>query len=427
MLKIEDLKEGEIYRYIYPTHFVIGLCLKSTTKKATGIWGNTKEYSHFDKYYSENDFNLSSSFEHATNEEKHWLNECIKANKFIPYEEAMKTFKQENNTIFSIFLNNQEELNACRKFYNNLGFKETLFVNEFSEKIRYFTVYSNGKLYQNVGCNNYPLKTLSELGITVSLIGRYLKYIGNSKNLPKYGDYFRITTDEKGNNLLRLSDNISNCHWRGTEELLSKLKNDYWELMPEGWTPEQQNTPQSNTIPEYVECITDKFESIHKGIIYKLIPNLNKEWYCLDGINIGSYSSNFFKPSTKEAYEAQFQQSIVSNNDIIEVGDEVEITHSAYIYKIGIKGILLQIDNSDDIPYKIKTETKYKETWCRDIKLIKKASQTTNYIHEKQVAGQPTNVPITTDIKIPKSVSVTLTNTEKEVKLNVKKPKSIKI
>lgn len=29
----------------------------------------------------------------STPQEKHWLNECIKANVFIPFEDAMKTFK----------------------------------------------------------------------------------------------------------------------------------------------------------------------------------------------------------------------------------------------------------------------------------------------------------------------------------------------
>jgi hypothetical protein len=31
---------------------------------------------------------------HATSEEKHWLNECIRLNKYISKEEALKTFNQ---------------------------------------------------------------------------------------------------------------------------------------------------------------------------------------------------------------------------------------------------------------------------------------------------------------------------------------------
>lgn len=45
----------------------------------------------------------------ATPEEKHWLNECIKADKFITYEEAIKTFKQKNYKYEVVHCRTQEE------------------------------------------------------------------------------------------------------------------------------------------------------------------------------------------------------------------------------------------------------------------------------------------------------------------------------
>jgi hypothetical protein len=66
--------------------------------------------------------------------------------------------------------------------------------------------------------------------------------------------------------------------------------------------PEEKTT----SIPEYVECITDHFMGIDQGVIYKLQSISPNDSYFLEGVNIGSYSKEFFKPSTKEAYNAQF-------------------------------------------------------------------------------------------------------------------------
>lgn len=59
-------------------------------------------------------------------------------------------------------------------------------------------------------------------------------------------------------------------------------------------------------IPEYVECISKDFYAIHLGRIYKLKPNSTSDNYLLKDVGMGSYSPCFFKPSTKEAYDAQF-------------------------------------------------------------------------------------------------------------------------
>ena len=74
----EDLVEGEIYLYddrhiaIYPKGGNVHLNPNSFTPEKEWMW------------------NLD--IKNTTPEQKHWLNECIKADKFIPYDEAMKSF-----------------------------------------------------------------------------------------------------------------------------------------------------------------------------------------------------------------------------------------------------------------------------------------------------------------------------------------------
>ena len=97
-LQKSDLKEGEIYTSkleFNPDNLFIWEC------------SNNNELIYNFRLYVSNinaqNGNLSLTelshswdniFE-ATSEEKHWLETCIKANKFVPYEEAMKTFIPE--------------------------------------------------------------------------------------------------------------------------------------------------------------------------------------------------------------------------------------------------------------------------------------------------------------------------------------------
>lgn len=77
-------------------------------------------------------------------------------------------------------------------------------------------------------------------------------------------------------------------------------------------------------IPEYVECISKDFYAIHLGRIYKLEPRSTSDNYHLKDVNVGTYSPRFFKPSTKEAYDAQF----VTTSSILPKKWCVKITSS---------------------------------------------------------------------------------------------------
>lgn len=86
-IKKEDLIEGEIYKSNLYGHIFKYLdkdkdqnphCIKESFGKDSATVGNGLK-------------NISI----ATQEEKHWLNTCIEADKFVTFEESMKTFEKE--------------------------------------------------------------------------------------------------------------------------------------------------------------------------------------------------------------------------------------------------------------------------------------------------------------------------------------------
>lgn len=94
MIRKEDLKIGEIYCHEeWITRFIgfDGSYIKE---------GGSIDENHFYKtspnWGSITSF-LSKDIRIATNKEKHHLLECIKLNKFISFEEAIKTFNKEIN------------------------------------------------------------------------------------------------------------------------------------------------------------------------------------------------------------------------------------------------------------------------------------------------------------------------------------------
>lgn len=121
MLKIKDLKEGEYYQ-----------CIKEHTEYVFKYKKSKKfekcEYFAFLSNYHTGWFNTNDwadckgeNLEIANDENKHWLNECIKANKFIPYEEAIKTFKPKS--LVGRYVKTQEgEYLLLTKSNNNGGF-----------------------------------------------------------------------------------------------------------------------------------------------------------------------------------------------------------------------------------------------------------------------------------------------------------------
>lgn len=86
-LRKSDLKEGEIYK--------ADGNINSYIFKATNNLENVINITSYKIFFKSGNFNKGFLiFSETTPEEKHWLEVCIKVNKFVSYEEAMKTFKK---------------------------------------------------------------------------------------------------------------------------------------------------------------------------------------------------------------------------------------------------------------------------------------------------------------------------------------------
>lgn len=208
----------------------------------------------------------------------------------------------------------------------------------------------------------------------------------------------------------------------------------------------------NNNIPEYVKCIS-YFDNDKKGKIYNTTidkpENLTISWKGIL-IDSGRLKDGSFIKSTKEAYEAQFKQYPLTKGECysseIEVGDEVSSGN--------LTGIVIGIKNNGECNYLVRHSNSFKghqghpkiftllkgnysdknDSWyyaLSSLKLIKKASQTTNSV--KKVLSSSPEVGTTNEIYIPKitktkpKVDFTITNnTFAEIKFNHSvKPKKV--
>jgi hypothetical protein len=106
-MKFEDLKEGEIY---YKNGLIFQFGKVPNKPKSIGypiyidVRGANKNECYYYKYNKNchNGTNIGATRE-ATKEEKHWLNACIRANKKMTKEEALKDFSPVVELDYPIF------------------------------------------------------------------------------------------------------------------------------------------------------------------------------------------------------------------------------------------------------------------------------------------------------------------------------------
>ena len=99
-MEIEDLKQNEIYYTIYAEGndliiFKFSSQINDNEFKSGAVIRN-KNFDTENCYFMQAYLN---NIRPATPEEKHWLQCCITADKFITQEEAMKSFKQEESLV----------------------------------------------------------------------------------------------------------------------------------------------------------------------------------------------------------------------------------------------------------------------------------------------------------------------------------------
>jgi hypothetical protein len=145
--------------------------------------------------------------------------------------------------------------------------------------------------------------------LNTSLVGRWVKFLKQISTKCPIGSYDLITEDDKEYWCMFL-EKYSACS-------RTRLKDGEIELMPEGWSPdvEEPVTSVKDDTPEYVECIKVLINCYGElGKIYKVNNWNHSDSDCmLVGTTSDSTAKDRFKPSTKEAYDAQFN----NNNNFI--------------------------------------------------------------------------------------------------------------
>ena len=100
-IKKEELIKGEVYRVEDGNFWMIGIVTLPNnggndggSKRGNATYITSVKEVKVDQSWAYQS-NYGRTYRLATSEEKHWLLECIKLNKFITFEEAMKTFIPE--------------------------------------------------------------------------------------------------------------------------------------------------------------------------------------------------------------------------------------------------------------------------------------------------------------------------------------------
>ena len=357
----------------------------------------------------------------ATDEEKAWLQHCIKEDKFVEYEEFMKVYKPQ-------FIVGQwyKYNNHIGKFYS---YDNGIFqVSEYIYKKRYFNSNSNwGSKGKDTERSLATIEEFQEFlpldhpdkQLDIKQIQEECK-----KRFPIGCKFKCASTDNK--NTLKQTNSTYNI--LGTDAIDAGILQGF--LYYEGKYAELIETPEM-IIPEYVEYI----DTLYKGTIVKV-----EDWCCGSYCKVIFYNGNKEQPfkhlvkySTKSAYDLQNlkQQPLTPEqcyNTEIEVGDEVKVVYpcSTSGNRKGYVGYVKRIfqgslsDFGSCQVYEING-------WCEHIsalKLIKKANKntTTTTLNKKVDVSSP---KVTDKITVPR---INTTSYDTLVHINIEtNTKSIKI
>lgn len=282
-LSLQDLIIGEIYVSEIPNNpewRSLFKCVNNIDEDYTFEYRlyTSDDYQDLRLESGEYGFTKRNNYYKASKEEKDWLNVCIKANKFIPKEDLDLyddvTFELKN--LKEDVKNNKNEFEIGTWYYCKSGFEW------------------------------------------------YFKYVKEDSNKVEFYDYIDIDLKEFGKN------NYLCCLTKKEIKNIRKVElSEIQEYLPEGHIDKE-------VIPEYVECIKED-SGIKIGEIYRIKKEKGYTYcdmvvYYLD-INESPYFQSYFKPSTKEAYDAQNNQKSIKK---WSVGSYVVCIKSYGIYfKIG--------------------------------------------------------------------------------------------
>jgi len=330
-MEIKDLKVGEYY-YLKEgnNRFIIKFSkLQGNSIVATNIKIERGNHFYVDGWFSSNE---NCKIATATPEEKHQLDESIKANKFVSYDEAMKTF---NKSLVGRYFKALENNIACSytikgNIYRVKSLSANGGVKFFTEKYPEFTLAIDPINFHLIEFlpEDYSPKQENKFEI-----GKY--YFFNWKAFNNKEVYCKVSDLDNIQIVVSWNCRRENSFWKQytldgflKEEMLNVKEisiNEVQQYLPDGHVDKV-----SNSIPKYVECIkyTANANEYTVGKIYKIENGSvrTNRGYLGDKklpLNLKNhYGNSDFKSSTKEAYETQFkQQNIPMKEEEFKVGD----------------------------------------------------------------------------------------------------------
>lgn len=441
MLTLNDVIVGNTYYVEYSTNlgdYTIINCDKnySFSSNLGGIHIKNK------RYYKNNSWSCKNNIRLATDEEKAWLQHCIKEDKFVEYEEFMKVYKPQ-------FIVGQwyKYNNHIGKFYS---YDNGIFqVSEYIYKKRYFNSNSNwGSKDKDTERSLATIEEFQEFlpldhpdkQLDIKQIQEECK-----KRFP-IGCKFRCASTDNKNTLEQTS---STYNILGIDAIDAGILKGF--LYYGGKYAELIEAPEVIS-PEYVECVIEdscievgKIYQVDKNLGFKYADDIKPVYYLVENYRTPYYQSHF-RPSTKLAYNLQNlkQQPLTSEqcyNTEIEVGDEVWSNTPNYKKSNlggndGFFGTLLKISGTSD-RYRVSVDNRIydygdssdKETnyvWCESVKLIKKANKntTTTTLNKKVDVSSP---KVTDRLRLKVRNQTTVVNNEERIKLKLNHLKTIKI
>ena len=438
MLTLKDVLAGNTYYAEYDTdlgNYAIINCDKdcSLTTSSGGIQISKK------KYWISNGWSCKNNIRLATDEEKAWLEHCIKEDKFVEYEQFMKVYKPQ------FIVGKWYKIELSHTYNHFIKFKSFDDINGYIDNLGYIK-----DLNKFATGNSLTLKSITkyELLTDLSEIQKFLPLDHPDKQLDikqiqeeckkrfPIGCKFKNTEGEEEEFTLIQDHSVykivgNNVIWASSGYGYLYDKGKYAELIE---TPEE-------VIPEYVEYI----DTLYKGTIVKV-----EDWCCGSYCKVIFYNGNKEQPfkhlvkySTKSAYDLQNLKQLPLTpeqcyNTEIEVGDEVEniaiqhyngavCTENNNYTEKGIKGIVTKKGYSvgaDCIAYEITWHNGKKcGKSINQVKLIKKANKnTTTTLNKKVDVSSP---KVTDKITVPR---INTTSYDTLVHINIEtNTKSIKI
>lgn len=282
-IKKEELIIGKIYNCanIYGSKYIV--------KIPNDLYNSTNINKDVPRLYKMGNFTTETlQWSLATSEEKHWLESCVKLDKFITFEEATKTFnpeyvecikevieplpqfkvietietitKVENNEGNQFFIGDTVKIGPLLVVHNITGFK----YNENKSKIMAITNYTSVGIDINK-IEHYikPKISLDDIKKRYP-IGTFVKSVVSSKII-EIKDYNLFHSNTNGDVLSYNQGSIilyQNEIWAKEETLLEKAK----RLYPIGtkYTPEPNNAYFNR-----IQSSTAIFEVRNQGIFCK--------------------------------------------------------------------------------------------------------------------------------------------------------------